>query len=429
MLSRSKILLGKTQNIQRDSYVWNMMAGLLNAFQSVIFLMIITRTLDIYAAGVFTIAYATANLFLTIGKYGMRNYQVSDVSKSFSFQEYKYSRIITCTIMLIISIVYIIYLWIAKNYNISKVFAVFLMCILKEIDALEDVYHGFYQQQGRLDVGARLLTIRMVITILSVGIGLIIFNDLNLALLSSVLISAAFCFYSIKVTLPVFEYDKKGISGEKVKMLLRSCFPVFAGSFLSFYIGNAPKYAIDSLLNDELQACYGFIAMPVFVIGLLNNFIFQPILGRMSVDWAEKRKNKFLKLMFRQILIVILITVICLVGGFVLGVPVLSWLYNTDLASYRTELLIMLLGGGILALSGFLVVIITIIRAQKYIVYGYLGVAVLAYFLSPIFVEKSGILGASILYLVLMLILSIAFSFVLFFVMMKNEKLENNKGV
>lgn len=58
--------------------------------------------------------------------------------------------------------------------------------------------------------------------------------------------------------------------------------------FLSFYIGNAPKYAIDSILNDGLQACCGFIAMPVFVIGLLNNFIFNPMISRMSFMWSEK---------------------------------------------------------------------------------------------------------------------------------------------
>ena len=40
------------------------------------------------------------------------------------------------------------------------------------------------------------------------------------------------------------------------KRILKDCFPIFAGSFLSFYILNAPKYAIDALLSSELQAYY-----------------------------------------------------------------------------------------------------------------------------------------------------------------------------
>ena len=62
------------------------------------------------------------------------------------------------------------------------------------------------------------------------------------------------------------------VSKTRVKSLMIKCFPLFAGAFLSFYIGNAPKYAIDAVMTDAELASYGFIAMPVFVVGLLNNF-------------------------------------------------------------------------------------------------------------------------------------------------------------
>ena len=71
-----------------NAYIWNMAGGMLYAFQSVILLMVITRTVDLYSAGIFTIAYASANLFLTIGKYGMRNYQVTDVVPKFDSVSY-----------------------------------------------------------------------------------------------------------------------------------------------------------------------------------------------------------------------------------------------------------------------------------------------------------------------------------------------------
>ena len=70
-----------SKDIKKDSFIWNMIGSMLTAFQSVIMLAILTRVLSLYDAGVFTIAYASANLFLNIGKYGMRNYQVSDVKK------------------------------------------------------------------------------------------------------------------------------------------------------------------------------------------------------------------------------------------------------------------------------------------------------------------------------------------------------------
>ena len=62
-----KAFLLNDQKIERDSFIWNMAGSMLMAFQSVIMLMILTRTLGLKDAGIFTIAYANANLFLTVG--------------------------------------------------------------------------------------------------------------------------------------------------------------------------------------------------------------------------------------------------------------------------------------------------------------------------------------------------------------------------
>ena len=182
------------------------------------------------------------------------------------------------------------------------------------------------------------------------------------------------------------------------------------GTFLSFYIGNAPKYAIDAQLTDEVQACYGLISMQVFIIGLLNGFIYQPILTQLAVLWKEKQVKVFVKKVLLECVIVAGITAAALIGGYLLGIPVLSILYHTDLSAYKAELLILLVGGGFLALSGFLLVALTIIRMQTISVVGYLITAVLAYVLSPIMVRKNGVMGASVLYTILMFLLSILFA-------------------
>lgn len=398
-----------------NAYIWNMLGGFLNAFQSVILLMVITRTVDLYSAGVFTIAYASANLFLTIGKYGMRNYQVTDVRPKFSFDEYLLSRVTTCILMIGVSVVYVLYKFAIDGYSAEKAAVVLFMCLLKVIDAAEDVYHGMYQQQNRLDMGAKLLTLRMVGTIVVFAAGLICFRNLLKALILAFVVSLIIMVFLIKATLPEFSLDsKQELHSKKERWadtwnLLKICFPLFAGTFLSFYIGNAPKYAIDSLLSEEVQACYGFISMPVFVIGLLNGFIYQPILNTLALNWNQGEKKIFLKQVIRQFLWVGAITIAAVVGGYLLGIPVLSLLYNTDLHEYRTELIILLVGGGMLAFSGFLLVVLTVMRNQKNTIWGYLAVAIMAYVFSPIFVKNYGVRGAAVLYLGLMSILTLIF--------------------
>lgn len=412
-LEMLKSFLLSDKNIERDSYIWNMIGSMLNAFQSVIMLMILTRVLGLVDAGIFTIAYANANLFLNIGKYGMRYFQVSDVNKQFSFQEYLSSRIISCFLMIIVSVLYTLYSAYSGSYTLNKTSIIIWMCLFKVVDAMEDVYHGMYQAQGRLDVASRIMSLRMLITIILFSVCLFVFRDQLIALVISTIITAVLAFVFIKMTYPSFKITSSEFSKNKVLLLLRLCFPLFIGAFLSFYIGNAPKYAIDSMLSDELQACYGFIAMPVFVIGLLNSFIFNPMLQRISILWKDGKIKRFIKEVLIQVIIVFVITLICIIGAYLIGVPVLSWLYNTNLSDYKSELLILLLGGGFLGLSGLLNAVITIIRCQKSLMFGYIIISVLALLFSNSVVGTYGIMGASVLYVALMFGLCVIFSIIL----------------
>lgn len=415
-----------SKDVQRDSFIWNMFGSMLTAFQSVIFLMVLTRTVGLIEAGIFTIAYANANLFLTIGKYGMRYFHVSDVKREFSFADYQMSRWITTAAMMITAVVYVVYTASHQNYSPDKAMVIIWMCIFKIPDVIEDVYYGEYQREGRLDIASKVMTVRVFTTMLVYLTVLMLCKSQLVALIISTIYTFAVMIMLLKETVGLFAICRLRKSAN-VKLLLKQCFPLFAGSFLAFYIGNAPKYAIDALLTDELQACYGFIAMPVFVIGLLNGFIFNPMLYRITCVWEERRLGEFTRQILLQIFYIVLITGICMIGAYLIGIPVLSFLYHTDLAPYKKELLILLLGGGFLGASGLLNAAITIMRKQKALLWGYLAVAVGALFLSKVSVQMWGMLGASMLYMVLMLGLCMCFAVILIKGLFDEKKCKSNK--
>lgn len=409
-----------SKDIRRDSYIWNMIGSMLMAFQSVIMLMILTRVLGIVDAGIFTIAFANANLFLNIGKYGMRYFQVSDLKRQFTFSEYKASRKITVIAMLLASIGYTVYAAFINTYSVEKTQIIIWMCLFKTVDAIEDIYHGYYQQENRLDIASKCLALRMLITIMVFGLGLIILKNQLLALIISTILTMGLFLLFTKWTIGEFCIPISKPESQNIVLLLKLCFPLFASAFLTFYIGNAPKYAIDANLSDSLQACYGFIAMPVFVIGLLNSFIFNPMLYKMTQLWNSGKVKSFVIQTLIQSCFVGIITIVCLVGAYLLGIPVLSWLYNTNLAPYKTELLILLLGGGFLGLSGLLNAFITIIRYQKRIMWGYVFIAILAFLFSNRIVEKYEMMGAAVLYTALMGGLCLIFIFIFIHGVIKN---------
>ena len=164
----------KKDRREADSFIWNSVGGILNAGQSVVILMVITRTIGISAAGIFSIAYATGNLFMNVGNYGVRNYQISDLSEKYSFHDYLIHRFMTIIIMLILSILYCVYGLIKGGYSTTKASVVFLTCVLKALDAFEEVFEGRMQQKGRLDSAGKMMTVRILIVLFGMMLTLLL---------------------------------------------------------------------------------------------------------------------------------------------------------------------------------------------------------------------------------------------------------------
>lgn len=403
------LLIGNHNNIQRAGYLWNTAAGLINASQAVVLLMVITRTNGFGEAGILTIAFAVANLMVNIGKFGMRNYQITDIKEQFSFSTYLRSRILTSTLMVAACCGYVLYHYRNGTYLRQKAEIVFLICILYAMDSIEDVFWGRYQQKGRLDIGAKIYTIRWCI-ILAGFIGCLFLNhNLKAALLTAVFASIVCLYLLLWLTIPAAGGYEKEKSSKRIFKLLQSCTPLFLSGFCSFYIANAPKYEIDKYLTDEIQACYGFVAMPVFAIGLLNGFIYQPTLIRISYAWVERRLQELAGTIKKQLAAVVGITFICLIAGYWIGIPVLSILYGVKLDNYKRELLLLLLGGGTLAAAGYFNVIITVMRKQKILLICYIGASITAKCCMPVCVRTYGTIGAATMYLLIMLLLVLLF--------------------
>mgnify|MGYP001082214474 FL=1 len=67
-----ELIIGNEENIQRKNFIWNMLGSTLYSFASIILLAAATRVLGEDKAGVFSIAFTTGQLMLTIGFYEMR---------------------------------------------------------------------------------------------------------------------------------------------------------------------------------------------------------------------------------------------------------------------------------------------------------------------------------------------------------------------
>lgn len=413
--------MGSTERDFKKDYIWNTAAGLINASEAVVMSMAVTRMTGLADAGMLTMAFAVGNLMMPIGKFGVRNFQVTDVENRFPFSVYLKARFATVLLMLLAVGGYLGYAVTQLGYSGDKVRVIFAVCMIYVVEAMEDVLWGYYQHRNRLYVGARMFCFRWISILAVFFVMLYATKNLGLALLVCLGVSAgvflalaclSFHRFGVPEDRPLDAAAQKGELRE-ILSLLKQVFPLFGISILAFYENNAPKYAIDACLTDEIQACYSFVAMPVFVIGLLNNFVYQPTLVPMAAEWEEGKREAFKRRIVRQFLIIGGIAAVCILGAFFLGIPVLSLLYHTDLSAYKAELMILLAASVFLAASGYQSVVLTIMRCQKALLWPHCIVSACAAAALGSVVGKFGTMGAACGYLLLMILLCLLYGCIL----------------
>lgn len=400
---------------KKEGFWWNAIGGGISSGQAAILLVFVSHQLEITIAGIVTIAYAVANLFATITRYGVRNYQVTDVNRKFSFGDYFYSRVISALLTVGICVAYMIWCAVSNGDSMSKLIILAEITVLKLVDAVEDVYLGCYQQSGHFCAGAKIMAVRLIMSTGVICIMICAGFGIYFSLLSGIFVSLGLDFYFIHNTFQITQTVIGKINRNNVRKLMGKCLPLCIGTTLSMYIGNVPKYMIDIYMDEKVQAIFGYIMMPVFVVMLLNTFLYQPVIKELGDIWKEKNYELFRKKIMLQCLIVCGMTVLIIIGGMTIGLPILSVIYNVDLTMYRMEFLILLLGGGFYALAYYLNVPITTIRKQKYIAIGYLAAAIASLLTGQFFVMRYGMMGASVLYLGINILLAVIYSIVLLF--------------
>ena len=375
--------LTRTKNIQRSAVIWNAVAACLTSFQTMLLLMLLTHFGTTEHSGYFVMAFTAANLFMHLGKFGMRQYQVTDAGNKYSFREYCASRVFSVSLMGAALAVYLLWALLFNGYTAEKAAVVALITFYRGVEAAEDVLHGRLQQQGRLDIAAKILAIRNAVFMAGFAVLYLLTKNLVLTCAVNAGVTLILCIVLNKPfweagagargTVPVAPFGATGTVplAPPVRALLMECLPLCLTMVTYMYLGNAPKYIVDGLVSDAVQTRFNIVIMPAFVGSLLCSFIFNPALKRIGDLWTGKEIGTLRKTTKKLALAPIAVDAVLLLGGWFLGIPVLSAVYGVDLADYRVTLMIFLLASGAVAMLNLFVALLTAMRKQKHLLLAY----------------------------------------------------------
>ena len=409
----------KEKNVKK-AFLWNMIGSTCYSGSSFLYLLVVTRVCGAQLAGFYSLSYATAQLLLQVGRYGVRTYQATDLEHKYLFSEYKISRVITCTLMMLFGILYSSFSF-KGEYIIISTFII----MMKMIDAVEDVYHGNLQQKYHVEQMGKMLAIRNVYSaVFFTGI-LMATKNLYLTCVTTAITSLILCLVVNSRTTAKYapkEDIGRGFQMGRVWELLKICTPMFVGTFLSLLLYNVPKYAMANVMTDEYQTYYSILFMPSFVITLMCEFVFKPTITTIAELWWENNIKKFAVYILRIIGIILVCCAGIVVGGHLIGRTLLEIIYGVDLSPYKIQFIALLVGGGISAEVYMIYNILIAIRWGKCLLPVYSVTAVITILASRTMVKQWGIMGAALNYVLSCSILFVLFTTILIFAILKKKK-------
>lgn len=387
------------KNIQfRKNFIWNILGTGFNAFNSLFFMIVVTRINGVNDAGIFTIAFSTACILNIIGVYAGRIYQVTDQNKNISDKEYIINRAITTILMIILVSIFSF----AKEYSIFKFTIFILLTIYKALEAFSDVIYGILQKNEKLDIVGKSLLLKSIISVIVFIIIDVITKNMITSIISMILINVLILIiYDIKISRGMVDFSVK-VKKENVIQIFKAGFFTFAIAFLGMYVLNAPKYAIDSYLTENYQTIFGIIVMPATVIGLVAQFLIHPYLNQILDLYKNKDLKLLNKLILKLVIYILAFGTISSILAYFLGVQVLGLIYGLDLSLYRVGLLIIIIASTLYTIGVIYSSVLTTVRETfpQFIIYIFM--AIFAFFTSNILTKTLEINGAIWSYLGIM---------------------------
>ena len=379
----------------KKDFVNNMFGSTVNATISVVLLIVVSRILGRDAAGVFSLAYSTAQMMFTVGAFEMRNAQVTDAKREFSFGSLLGFRMLTVLLMWGAAAAFIL----LRGYTGEKALLIALVCVYMSVLAFSDLFQGNMHLNGYLRIAGRSLACFVLLAAAAFSVTL--YFTRNMVTSALPMIAAALLwvtFHDVPYSRN-FSGLKPDFAAKKLKAIFLCALPLFLSAFLNQFIFNAPKYAIDTLMSEADQAAYGYLVMPAFVINLMSIFAFRPQLVSLSENWARGEYGKFRNTSLLLYLWIAAVTAFALGCGALFGIPLLEFIYGADLAGMRLTLLILLTAGCFSASSTLALTLFTTMRKQRLCLISYGITAAFALFVPRLLVGKLGVTGAALAYL------------------------------
>ena len=347
-------------NSIRSNIIWNTGGSLVFLGCQWLMTVLVVRLSSGYdAAGTLAVAIAVSNVFAPIALYKIRSYQVSDIKGEITSSEYVAFRAVTIGIALIIAIVYSLF-----TCSISNIPVVLAYLVFRIVEVFVDVLHGVDQLHGRMDYCGKSMALRGVLSLVAFAAVLSLTNVLFCAVIAM----------SITVY-PVLLFDWKwaarfdalapSFSFSKMIHLGKVCLPAVIGMACSHCVTTVARQYLGMVDGDAVLGIYASVCTPVLIVQAGASCVYAPLLGSFADAYLQQDRNRFVHLIRKVILSIVVLSVGACVLFLLFGRWFIGLVFGNDLVPYSYLLFAALICTSLTAFISFLNEICVVIREMK----------------------------------------------------------------
>ena len=317
--------------------------------------------------GEFALALAVTAPILIGAGLSLRSVQVTDALQEYEFRDYFSLRLLT-TVAAVLAVAGVVWF---SGYGRHAAVVILIVAIAKAFESISDIVHGLWQQHERMDLIARSLVLKGVLSLGVVTLGVYFTGDLRVAA----------CGLALVWALVLLFYDARwaaNVSGfaRPLRLLWRprtlgalAWLALPAGvvmALVSFNI-NLPRYFIEHHLGTAQLGIFAAIAYPMVAGATVVGALGQSATPRLSQYYATGERRAFLSLLLK---LVGLAFAIGLAGVLVIalaGRPILVLLYRPEYAEHVAAFLLLAVAtalGYVASILGYAMTAARYFRAQ-----------------------------------------------------------------
>lgn len=345
----------------KANVIWNAGGSLLYFGTQWLITVLLFRFMGAADAGVFQLCMTLSNVFITIALFGMRNYQISDVSGEYKASEYIGSRLVTVASTFIIFIIFVL----LNDYDSYKKTCLIAYMVFRLSEAVVDVYHGMDQKFMKMDYVGISFALRGIISFAA----FVLICRLTDNLFYSIIGIAAAAY------LVIFLYDipmcKKlspvniCLDLKRIIPLLVTCIPLVGYTFFINGTVSIARYILEKEIGSEMFGYYTSVATPAVIVQTAATFIYAPFVTILSRDYFEKNYFAYVKTIKNVLMIIGIICIAAIAGSLLLGEWALTLILGEKIRDYIYFLMPIIYSTCAIAFSWFISTVLIVIRRFK----------------------------------------------------------------